>query len=403
MPDSDTVEAALTTQEHRPRPVIEAPFGSNTVRLSGREWIIAAALAIGLCVCIPWAWQRIEPFKPGPDYRIPYELGNDYWLYARYCRLARDPDKILVIGDSVIWGEYVTPQDTLTHHLNSLSGSERFVNLGVDGIHPAAMSGLIAYYARAIRGRNIILHFNPLWMSSKRHDLQTEREFQFNHPKLVPQFIPWIPCYRESYANRIGIVIERYLSFRTWTSHLAIAYFENTDLAAWARENPYSNPLAKITLELPEPSPELRHKPVAWSETMGSPVDFEWVEPATSIQWRSFQQTVRTLRARDNSVFVVVGPFNEYMIKEQQIEPYNAIKHGIDIWLDEQRIPHCAPPELPSDLYADASHPLGKGYALIAEQILQDDSFRRFLEGEKRQVNAKNFNRLLSAMPPHEG
>jgi len=402
MPHSDIGEAVLKTHEHRHRPVVEPPFGSNTVRLSGRECVIAAALVIGLCLSIPWAWQRIEPFEPGPGYRIPYELGNDYWLYSRYCGLACGADNILVIGDSVVWGEYVTPQDTLAHHLNSLSAPGRFVNLGVDGIHPAAMSGLIAYYARAIRGRSVILHFNPLWMSSKRHDLQTNREFQFNHPTLVPQFVPWIPCYRESYANRIGIVIERYLPFRAWTNHLATAYFENTDLATWARENPYSNPLAKVTLELPEPSPDLRHKPVPWTETVGAPVDFEWVDLASSIQWRSFQQTVHTLRARGNRVFVVVGPFNEYMIKEQQIEPYNAIKNGIDVWIEEQRIPHYAPPKLPSGLYADASHPLGKGYALIAEQILQDDSFCRFLEGEMRLVNARNHDRPLSAMPPQD-
>jgi hypothetical protein len=385
------------------RQAFEPPFGSNKVQLSVREWIVAGALVVGICLFIPWIWQRIEPFEPGPDYRMSYELSNDYWLYSRYCGLASSQDKVLVIGDSVVWGEYVAPEDTLTHHLNALTNSGRFVNLGVDGIHPAAMSGLIAYYGRAIRGRTVILHFNPLWMSSKRHDLQTEREFQFNHPKLVPQLSPWIPCYRESYANRIGIVIERYLPFRAWTNHLAIMYFENTDIATWARENPYSNPLARITLELPEPNPELRHKPVPWTETVGSPVDFEWVEPASSIQWRSFQQAVRTLRARDNGVFVVLGPFNEYMIKEQQIEPYNAIKQGIDVWLDEQRIPHYAPAKLPSDLYADASHPLGKGYELIAEQILQDDSFRRFLDGEKRQASAKNHDRPLSAAPPHEG
>jgi hypothetical protein len=366
----------------------EPPFGSNTIRLSVHEWVVAGALVIALCLFIPWGWQQIEPFDPGPDYRMPYELGNDYWQYERYCRLACGQDKVLVIGDSVVWGEYVTPQDTLTHHLNALTGSDRFVNLGVDGIHPAAMHGLIAYYGRAIRGQTVMLHFNPLWMSSKRQDLQTEREFQFNHPKLVSQFMPLIPCYKEPYANRIGIVIERYLPFRAWSNHVAIAYFDNSDLPTWARENPYSNPLKRISLELPAPSPALRHKPLPWTETVGAPVDFEWVAEASSVQWHSFQETVRTLIARNNKVLVIIGPFNQHMIKAEQIQPYNAIAVSIDAWLKEHNTPHYAPPLLPSELYADASHPLGEGYTLIAENILEDESCCRFLSGHEQQTES---------------
>jgi hypothetical protein len=384
------MQPGATTSADRAQSLLDAPFSSNAVRLSGREWIIAAAFVIGMCLCIPWVWQRIEAFAPGPDYRIPYELSNDYWLYARYCRGASGEDKLLVIGDSVIWGEYVTPHDTLTHHLNDLAGADRFVNLGVDGIHPVAMSGLIAYYGRGIRGQNVLLHFNPLWMSSKRHDLQTEREFQFNHPSLVPQFIPRIPCYKESLTNRIGIAIERYLPFRAWSNHLAVAYFDNTELITWARENPYANPLERITLELPAPSTAARRAQVAWTDTIGAPVDFAWVDPTNSLQWRSFQRTVRTLLARNNKLLVIVGPFNEHMINEDGIEAYTAIKRSIDNWLGEQHIPHYVPPPLPSDLYADASHPLGKGYALLAEQILRDDSFSQFLGGEPQQAHAKN-------------
>ncbi len=366
------------SKKERPAAIDETPFSSNAVRLSGRQWAVAVALVVGLCLCIPWIWQRVEAFEPGPDYRVPYPLSNDYWLYARYCRRVSAQDKILVIGDSVVWGEYVTPQDTLARHLSQRAGGDRFVNLGVNGIHPAAMAGLIAYYGRAVSGQHVLLHYNPLWMSSKRHDLQTEKEARFNHPKLVPQFVPRIPCYKEPYADRIGTVIERYLPFRAWTNHLAVAYFDNTDLPTWARENPYGNPVSKVTLELPQPGTDLRHKPVAWTERGIEPVNFEWVDPATSLQWRLFQRTVRTLLARNNRLFVLVGPFNEHMIEPQSLETYRAIKHTIETWLVEEQIPHYVPPPLPTDLYADASHPLGEGYARIAEQIFALDSFNAF-------------------------
>jgi hypothetical protein len=361
----------------KPRAV---PFSSNAVRLSGRQWVIVGAVVVGLCLFIPPIWQRVERFEPGPDYRIPYALSDDYWLYARYCKAVSGQDKILVIGDSVIWGEYVTPQDTLAYHLSDLADAHTFANLGVNGSHPAALAGLIAYYGRPVSAQRVILHYNPLWMSSKRHDLQTEKEFRFNHPKLVAQFVPEIPCYKEPYGNRIGVVVERYLPFRAWTNHLAVAYLDNTDPATWVRENPYSNPLKSVTLELPAPGTELRHKQVAWYESGIARSDFEWVEPEDSIQWLLFKRAVRTLLARDNRLFVLVGPFNEHMMEGQNLETYRAIKRMIETWLDEQQIPHYVPPALPSDLYADASHPLGEGYAALAKQILAHRSFKKFAE-----------------------
>ena len=356
----------------------DVAFSSNAVRLTGRQWAIVGAVVVGLWLCVPLMWPRVERFEPGPDYRIPYSLSNDYWLYSRYCQTVSGQNKILVIGDSVVWGEYVTPQETLAHHLGELAGTDTFANLGVNGSHPAALAGLISYYGRAVSGQRVILHYNPLWMSSKRHDLQTEKEFRFNHPKLVPQFVPDIPCYKEPYGDRIGIVVERYLPFRAWTNHIAVAYFDNTDPATWVRENPYNTPFKKITGELPAPGTALRHKQVAWDESGIAPADFEWVKLEDSIQWLLFKRAVRTLLARDNRLFVLVGPFNEHMMEENNLETYYGIKRGIEGWLDEQQIPHYVPKALPSNLYADASHPLGHGYAELAKQILERGSFKKF-------------------------
>ncbi|GAI54981.1 unnamed protein product, partial [marine sediment metagenome] len=176
------------------------------------------------------------------DYRLGYELSSDYWLYSRYCRWACSRQEILVIGDSVVWGHFVSEYETLSEYLNKITGSDQFANLGVDGIHPVALAGLLKYYGHDISDKRIVLHFNPLWMSSKKHDLQTEKEFRFNHPKLVPQFIPNIPCYKDPYSKRVSAVIERYVPFLSWTSHLKIAYFGNMDLPTWSLEHPYENP-----------------------------------------------------------------------------------------------------------------------------------------------------------------
>lgn len=351
------------------------PFSSNNIRLSGREWIVAAIVCSVLLCLGPALWGRLEKFDPGTDYRLPYTLGNDYWLYGRYCRWACSKYETLVIGDSVIWGHYVSQDNTLSHYLNQNAGRDRFANLGVDGFHPAALGGLLKYYGRDISGKNVVIQFNPLWMTSAKHDLQTEKEYHFNHPKLVPQFFPKIPCYKDSFSKRISASVERYVPFFGWTSHLRIVYYENMDLPNWTLENPYGNPLGAVTLELPVPNDDLQEH-ISWTEKGIPQEDFQWVEPAQSLQWRFFRQTIEMLRERDNAVFVVVGPFNEHMLKPDSHKIYQKMKGEIETWLRQNNVAYCIPPVLPSEFYRDASHPLGPGYAMLAKQLFENQSFK---------------------------
>jgi len=331
---------------------VKVPFSSNGVRLSGREWIVVVAIISALFCFGPVIWKLAEKFEPGPDYRLPYELSNDYWLYKRYCRWACSQDKTLVIGDSVIWGHYVPKDNTLSHYLNKIAGQNQFANLGVDGIHPVALAGLLRYYGQDLSDKNVILHFNPLWLSSKKHDLQIEKEFHFDHPKLAPQFFPNIPCYKASYSKRISAVVERYVPFFSWTSHL--------------------NKQGGTGFQPVETRP-------GWpSHSAAAAVaeDLQWVALETSLQWRFFRSSVEILKARGNRVFVLVGPFNEHILQVQSIDTYRKMKSEIETWLKQNNVPYCAPEILPSELYRDASHPLSGGYALLAKYLFENESFR---------------------------
>ncbi len=149
-------------------------FASHQMRLSARHWLVVAVIVALLFALIPRVWQRVERFEPGADYRIPYELSSDYWLYDRYCRSAVDTHEVLIVGDSVIWGHYVPPDRTLSHHLNEIAGKQQFANMGIDGVHPVALAGLVKYYGNALSDTRIVLCFNPLWITSKKHDLQDD-------------------------------------------------------------------------------------------------------------------------------------------------------------------------------------------------------------------------------------
>jgi hypothetical protein len=361
----------------------EFPFGSNDVRLSPGEWLIAGIVLLALFWFIPAVWERIEPLDAGADYRIPYRLGNDYWLYSRYSGEACRQQKTLVLGDSVVWGHYVRYDETLSHYLNELAGEPRFSNVGVDGIHPAALAGLIAHYGQDISDRDVILNCNLLWMSSKRHDLQVTKEFSFNHPTLVPQLFPRIPCYRASLEERIGIVVGREMPWFGWASHLRIAYYDGSDLPMWTIEHPYENPQSPITLELPSPAPSPEPAAEPWTQRGIRPYNPPWVPLQKSFQCAQFRRTLETLQRQGNRVFVVVGPFNEHMLTEESLAIYNKRKGEAEAWLRDKGIPHAVPAALPSDLYADASHPLAEGYRLLAERLYADESFARFLEAQE--------------------
>jgi hypothetical protein len=338
--------------------------------LSGGQWVGVGLFALAMVLYAPVLWQRLEKFDLEPDYRMPYDLSADYWLYDRYARLAASRYDTLLVGDSVVWGQYVTREQTLSHYLNELAGGERFANLGLDGAHPAALAGLVEHYAGGVRGKDVVLQCNPLWLSSPRHDLQTNEEFRFNHPRLVPQFVPHVPCYKEEISPRIGILVEQRVPFSAWTNHLQQAYFDRTDLPSWTLEHPYEDPTAALAHGLPPSDNTLRHDPVGWTERGIKKQDFPWVDPDQSLQWRSFRRAVDVLERRGNRVFVLVGPFNEHMLNAKNLEEYHQVKAAIEGWLRDNGVAHAAPAPLPSKLYADASHPLASGYALLARQLL---------------------------------
>jgi hypothetical protein len=371
----------------------------NEMRLNAGQCALAMGLILLAVFLIPWVWKGIERFDTPPDYRIPYDLSKDYWLYQRRLQDKIDPRSIVMLGDSVVWGEYVLPDGTWSHFLNQQTGqADRFVNGGVNGLFPLALEGLIDYYGHALRQRKVILHCNLLWLSSPKADLQIDKEETFNHSRLVPQYFPRIPCYKADANERLSAIVEREFNFTAWVDHLQDAYFGQRSILSWTLEddggdpprypNSYKDPLAQITLHVPSAPRDdpqrgpksSRHKP--WSDGAGV-TQFEWVNLETSLQWNAFQRLVRTLRERGNDVFVILGPFNEHMLAEESRAPYYKLRDGVAAWLTENKVPHLVPELLPSLLYADASHPLTEGYALLAQRTLASEDFQNWMKRDR--------------------
>jgi hypothetical protein len=354
---------------------------ANSILLRPKEWAAMALLVAALYLALPAVWRRLEPVELAPDHRIPYELSNDYWLFGRTAERAGAAHETLVVGDSVVWGEYVRPDGTLSHYLNELAGKPDFANLGLNGMQPATMPVLLGSYAPSLAGKKILLQCNPLWMTSDLRDLtasdpQRLENFKLNHPALVPQFAPWIAALRADTSQRLSYAVQRNLEFGAWTNHLQVAYFDSRSVPSWTLDHPYENPARAVTLRGLSASEDSRHGPENWKEQGIAPQPFEWVDPAKSLQWRCFREAVDLLRRRGNRVFVLVGPFNEHMIAPEGREGYDRLKRAIAGWLAREAVPCLVPEALSSELYGDASHPFAAGYQELARQIWSHAFFR---------------------------
>lgn len=349
--------------------ITAGPFSSNAVRLSIKECLgVALSLALAASFLGP-AWARLDAFEPSGDYRIPYDLSEDYWLFDRYCEEAGVAGQTFVIGDSFVWGQYVKRDETLPHFLNVESGSTRFVNAGVDGTHPLALEGLIRHHCGALRDKEVVLHLNLLWLSSPQADLQAVPGVGVNHPRLLPQFSPSVPGYDASFSDRIGVVVERGIPVLGWPQHIRTSYFSNADLPHWTLEHPYSNPFRQISYALSEPAGDTHRHGQPWADRGGTLQDPPWVDLETSFQWGAFERLLNLLEARGNRVFILVGPLNEHMLEPTNLASYRALVGAVEGRLDDRGVPYFLAPVLPTEVYADLSHPLSPGYALLAKDL----------------------------------
>ncbi len=213
-------------------------------------------------------------------------------------------------------------------------------------------------------------------MSSPKHDLQVKE----NHPKLVPQLFPNLPCCNPSFTDIVGAVAERHIPFFSWKNHLKIAYFEGMSLQDWTLENPYKNPFQADSLRVALRDKGARSEPMSWRARGITPENLQWVEVEESFQWRSFKSVLETLRSRKNRVFVLLGPFNPYLLTDESLQRYNRVKGEMEQWLAQAQVSYHADSPLPSEHYADASHPLQEGYREVAEELLRARSFRNWMK-----------------------
>jgi len=309
------------------------------------------------------------------DYRLPYYLGEDYFLYNKYSESAASYNAIPVIGDSVIWGHYTSATGTLTAHLNRHQKTAEFSNMGIDGIHPAVMYGLVENYCRALTNKKILVGINLLWMSSPRHDLTGKKNSEINHRGLLPQFTEVIPAYNPGFEERLSFFIKRNSHFFLWVDHLRLTKFRSKNLYRWSMENPGENPFLFLN-----PETRIYEIPKPMDASKFPRQEAQWVETEKSLQWKYTVKTLKLLKSRGNDILAIITPFNRYMLTEESAERHENIVNGIRNNLALEGITAIVPAIPPKEEFADSSHPTEQGYRTIAEDLLKNRDFAAFIK-----------------------
>ena len=360
---------------------------SNGIFLNGREWLIAAAIFLAISFVLYFGWYRWEKLPPESDYRSTCwgERMSDYWAWSQWSRAAVSRHRILLIGSSVIWGQEVPHNETLSHFINSELGREDVANLGIDGLTNAAMTGLFKHYGRFLRDTNIILEFNPLWMSSPRRDLRGEGSdvWPFHHPRLVPQFDRRISYYR-SLGERLGYAFEHRLRLPPFVRHLMVNCFENKSVGAWLLDHPHRLPTSAITFTAAPMMKEKQSLGTPWSSREGAEIrDDPFLQVEESLQWEFYLKALRTLGKKGNRVFILLGPYNSYCLTEASRGRLFAMMDEVKRKLDELGYLYFDSTRdlLPSAEFGDQCHLLRNGHSLLARALVEDAAFRKWLAG----------------------
>ncbi len=348
-----------------------------SLTLPPRQWAVVWGHCAAAYVLLPWLYGTVVRFNPTANYRVPYALSGDIWNFRRQVHPSDDTAKRLVLGDSFVWGHYVKQDETLSCRLNQLAGEGVFSNLGRQGLHPAAQYGLLRTCEKDLRERKILLCFNPLWLSSPRHNLRESSEGNINHPALLPQFGEDIPAYQAKVSIRLERVLMKSSSFLQWTAHIRQRYYNNAAPPVWTLKHPDDHPQkplleqADIENDTTVISIEKKHSPRMRQ-------NYPWVMPEESLQWAFFLRTAELLRQNENAVFIMITPWCRASMTDTNHDVFLDVLAQIEISLKTDAVPYFISPALPAELFADQSHPTAAGYAVLAEALSNNEAFQRW-------------------------
>jgi hypothetical protein len=245
----------------------------------------------------------------------------------------------------------------------------RFLNVGLDGMHPVALAELLQYHAPGIANTRVILQFDPLWLMMEGPSSPHTRAMIYNRPDLVPRLAAHFSGPFRDAASLSWSHLTRNSPIRDWGERLADA---RLDFIAWSLDHPYENPMKAITSALPPSEDSHPQRLKHWDYELRVPS--RWAVLPEDDQWAAFLRIITLLQSRGNDLLVLLGPMNEHMMTPETRESYRTLRDRMEEILRSKGVRSFAPSLLPTEQYGDICHPLGSGYATLAREMLQKRS-----------------------------
>ena len=342
------------------------PDNSNGLVLKPWELVVTAAIVLFLALAVlPYVWRKFDRTEIPRGFRLAEKLRDDYYGYRTVAKAVCEKYPAVFIGDSVVWGMYVDNENTLPELINRKLGRDEIGNLAVDGLHPVAMETLIRDCGGDISEKRVYLYWNSLWMNKPLYDLSGKDEFSINHPRLLPQFDPSYQSYRAGFGDRCSAFLEQNVPFTAWLRHFRAAYCDNKDVKQVIATK------SRLAHYDPAERRPLANGKVTWEQNGIKKQDWPWVKASESRQYAAFRRVIELLKQRGNKVTVVLGTVNPHMQTPGSIERYHKLRAEVKADLEKAGVPYIDLPELDSNDYADASHPLAAGYRKLAEYMIE--------------------------------
>lgn len=370
--------------DHSESPQLQFPLETESIAipLGLRQWLVVIGLAVAIVVAIPRVWKRQEQFDPHESWRMPVALTEDYWQWNRWLEETQEQGRIPMLGDSVVWGEFARPTETLSMQLSGVANENgttaSFANLGLKGLYPIAMERLVDRYSPK---HCAVVLFNPIWMTSPRRDLQESNPDGMNHSLLVPQWSS-PPAYQATFEERISRSMNLRLDSWQWRQHWRLDDLEGKDWATWSMRHPHLMPWQATDCSVREPEdepqsqvPNAASRNVARTSTLRT---YEWVDVGSSLQWDAFERMLVKLSQRGVAVSVLVTSLDpsgrtEACVSREYELVDQVMARVVGTGATAIRI-------APQPAWmADASHPTPDGYRAQATLLWSDSEFRSWV------------------------
>ena len=342
---------------------------------AARQCLGIVLFVVGVAIALPRASDAHREFTLTPDNRMPRESSEDYWFMNATAGLAAEEHDALVLairssGASSSIGTRRCPTTSTSKRVSSPSPTSGSTAPSL------ALEGLVEHYAGGIAGKKVLLQCNPLWLSSLKTDLQ-HPDAEVNHARLVPQFVPRIPAYKDEISPRLGVLVNGSwpsTSGRTICSKRTTGLTGRTTSPA-GRWTPYANPLAPLQSPLPVPDDKAREDSGPWKKRGVMEQDYDWIDMDKSLQWPAFQRVADLAAARQPGVRRRRPLQRTHADAREPGSLREGQEHDRGL-LKANDIAHAVPPALASEQYADASHPIAAGYEVMAEELWDAAFFR---------------------------